>query len=169
MNLLLPNGWRKVPEFLPVGVVGCGNNNSEVLPTQGDDVYPATSPDLIFDRVDQGTGTARKVWLYILKKQVTNIIAWRPSTVKFRVTLRWRKLASIRKISRSICRSCGPGLLQEGRDPETDLADARVHCAERVGSVGARYSNTPAVKNAKAAGLKVSYHEVAGGSHLEVA
>ena len=43
--------------LLLLGVVGCGNTSSEVLPTQGDDVDPATSPSgLIFDRADHSDG-----------------------------------------------------------------------------------------------------------------
>ena len=47
--------------LLLVGVVGCGNNSSDVLPTQGDDVDLATSVSgLIFDRADHSDGYGKE-------------------------------------------------------------------------------------------------------------
>ena len=46
--------------LLLIGVVGCGNNSSEVLQMPTDDVDPVTSPSLIFDRADHSDGYGKE-------------------------------------------------------------------------------------------------------------
>mgnify|MGYP004355086345 CR=1 FL=1 len=55
--------------LLLVGVVGCGNNSDEVLPTQGDNIDPATTRSgLIFDRADHSDGYGKESMTVYFKK-----------------------------------------------------------------------------------------------------